>query len=202
MERLADAIFYGKEAYEESYKITANAVEQFTFALGPRHPAILNLQHRLAWSLSEMGKLSESERVFRALISLQGTEGSRFIRSSEWKWPFGLGYVLKRTGNVVEATSWLERAFFARHVAYGALKTVTSGLCWELGDCYESQWRFDDALKLYCQLMYNVIQSGEGSMETMERLKWKISCIEEKIQQSASCLPPSRKNAVRSLGDG
>ncbi|CZR64706.1 uncharacterized protein PAC_14605 [Phialocephala subalpina] len=48
MERLADAIFYGKEAYEESYNITANAVEQFTVAFGPSHPAILNLQHRLA----------------------------------------------------------------------------------------------------------------------------------------------------------
>jgi len=65
--------------------------------------------------------------------------------------------VLKRMGNIVEAISWLERAFLARHVVYGVLKTMISGIYWELGDYYESQRRFDDALKLYCQLIYNVL---------------------------------------------
>jgi tetratricopeptide (TPR) repeat protein len=180
--RLADA-----KPAEEAYDMITNAIERFRGTLGLRHRTIFLFQIDLAWTMLELGKLHEGEKLYRALISF-----STECRDGQWSSSNlsdlyqGLAKALMRTGRVEEAIPWHQKALEGQLTCYGANDALTQATCWSLGWCYEDQGRYDDALKLYHQMIDKIRQSSEDLDGANAEFESEILRIQERMEQSAS----------------
>jgi tetratricopeptide (TPR) repeat protein len=188
-EIMSDAIYlltYTKPA-EEAYNMITNAIERFRGTLGPRHPNIFHLQMHLAWNMLKLGMLHEGEKLYRALISLSAES-----RDGEWSCSDlsylhkGLAKALRTTGRVEEAIYWYQKALEEQLTCYGANDVLTRGTCRGLAWCYQDQGRYDDALKLYHQMIDKVRQSGEDPDGANAEFESEILRIQERMEQSTS----------------
>jgi tetratricopeptide (TPR) repeat protein len=176
----------GKPA-EEAYDMITNAIGRFRDTLGPRYPTIFLLQMDLAWNMLKLGMLHEGEKLYRALISFSAES-----RDGEWSCLelsnlyHGLAKALMRTGRVEEAIHWYQKALEERLTCYGANDVLTRHTCRSLAWCYQDQGRYDDALKLYHQMIDKIRQSGEDPDGAYAEFESEILRIQERMEQSTS----------------
>lgn len=201
MEDLAYALCVGKGYEGEPLRIATLAAERFTPSLGTEHPMILMVQDQRAWIMARMGNLIESEKLFRVLVSLYSREG-RSINKALDVWG-GLAYVLWMTGQKDEAIAWYKKVFEFRLSRYGASHPDTADSYCSLGDIYEECGRYDEALKLYHEMIDKIRESGEDPHGTINELETRISDIKEQMEQSTN--PPSTEDDSsdwKSVSDG
>ena len=153
MSTLADTLYRSSE-YVESCSIAKNAMERFSNSLGLDHPDVVEVRCDLAWSMLKVGKLAESEEIFRDLDLRPSLYEREFMLNLNiWT---GLATVLEEQGNVDDAITWHEKVFQASLASYGPCNSETVDACGRLGLCYAKQSRYSDALKLYRDMISNI----------------------------------------------
>jgi tetratricopeptide (TPR) repeat protein len=131
--------------------------------------------------------LHEGEKLFRALISFSAES-----RDGEWNYLElstlydGLALALMGTGRVEEAIHWYQKALEGWLICYGANDALAQEACWSLAWCYQDQGRYDDALKLYHQMIDKIRQSGEDPDGANAEFEVEILRIQERMEQSTS----------------
>ncbi|KAF4627744.1 hypothetical protein G7Y89_g10410 [Cudoniella acicularis] len=175
-----------KGAAEESYHIATKAVAQFGPVLGRKHRNIINLENHRGWSLLSIGKLVESERLFRDQVDLYSIGGETHLEEDLAKAWYGLASVLSEMGNIKEASGWYEK-YFQRVSTRGAAHHVTIANCYKLADWYEVQGRLDDALRIYHQTIDNIRGTGEDPNGSLAGLESAVRRTEEQVERRTSC---------------
>jgi len=174
-------------AYIESHEVATEAVRLFKHSLGAEHEYICHVECTLACSAYKLGRLEESENLFRALASFyvasaESSDNATFPHggalSNLWA---GLGNVLLEMGNVEEATGWFEKSFGLRLVNFGVTHAATKGLCDQIAYCYEFQGRYDDARKLYIRMFEQLRSLGNDPDGFLEELESEIARFEEEM---------------------
>jgi tetratricopeptide (TPR) repeat protein len=153
--------FYYQGLYKESEDIARRAVERFEVSLSPEHPSILNTHVHIARSIAARGKYLESEDIYRTVWKQQ----SKLLGESHPQALFtawGLAISLENMERLEEATIWYEKSFWGDLGVYGPDGNDTIRSCYWLGRSYEMQGRYDDAMKLYRQLVER-IQAVKGN---------------------------------------
>lgn len=116
--------------------------------MGSDSPQLLDLYGRLAWSVLYRGGFEESEVLFRTTIKrhskVQGERHRDALSSAE-----GLAITLEQLGNIDEAACWYEKVYFGNLERFPPESVQTLSACYGLGQFYQSQSRYDDALNLY-----------------------------------------------------
>jgi pentatricopeptide repeat protein len=184
-----DAIYHltGVKPAEEAYNISSNAIERFKDTLGLEHRDIFHLRMDLASNMLQLGKLHEGEKLYRALISFSDESQDGEMSCSDLSHLYdGLATVLKRTGRVEEAIHWYQKALEGLLTCYGANDILTRDNCWILASCYQDQGRYDDALKLYHQMIDKIRQSGEDPDGANAEFEFEILRIQERMEQNTS----------------
>lgn len=102
----------------------------------------------------------------------------------------GLASVLEKSGKAEEAVIWYKKELQKDFNTYGANKRYTQNACFELGSCYEGLGRYDEALKLYQQMIDKIRQVGKDQYGELARFELEISSIQEWLEQGIS--GPSR----------
>jgi tetratricopeptide (TPR) repeat protein len=162
-------------ASEESYNLATKAVERLRPVLGKTQKRILDLEEERAWSMIGIGKLMESEALFRDILSRR-VEAHQIAISNTYG---GLGHVLSQMGRFEEAAGWLEKSFQSRVKIYEADHRVLVETCRQLSECYEFQFRFDDALRLYQQVISKIRELDREPNETIAELESETQHIQE-----------------------
>lgn len=168
---------------KEAYGMQENAIEKFGNTLGSQHWMIVDLQKSLAWNMMEMGRLEESEKLYRTLVSERERQRGDYPNFDLYR---GLAEVLKELGNFEEATIYSEKILDLRLRTYGVDHQATLRECFRLGDCYEELNRFNDSLRLYQQMIDRIRQRGGNSDHVIADLEFKISRIHQLMEQSTS----------------
>jgi tetratricopeptide (TPR) repeat protein len=151
----------GRGSYEESYSMATNLLERFSLPLGDQHPAIWKARERLAWSMSAIGRLPESAKLFRTVISHREQRALEFDHSDANSWS-GLANVLVDMGEIEEATMWYEKAFETRMAFYGSSNKITVFTAYRLGYCYYKQCKYDEAVDFYGKMVHMLHESDNG----------------------------------------
>jgi tetratricopeptide (TPR) repeat protein len=149
-------------AYEESYHMATKLLDTFSLPLGDQHPTIWKARDRLAWSMNYVGKLSESIKLFRAVISHQEERYGEIDPSHINSW-CGLADALLYSGEVEEACKLYERAFEVRMEFKGANNTITVQTAYRLGFCYCTQNKYVEALNIYGKMINLLREIGNGT---------------------------------------
>ena len=150
-----------QELYKESEDIARHAVERFEMSLGPEHPIILKTHVQLARSIAAQGQYQESEDMLRTVLKQQSIilgESHPYTLSTTW----GLAMLFEEMDYLEEATILYEKSFWGDLDLYEPDGRNTISSCDYLGWCYEKQGRYDDAMKLYRQLVER-IQAVKGN---------------------------------------
>jgi tetratricopeptide (TPR) repeat protein len=72
----------------------------------------------------------------------------------------GLAWVLRKMDRFGEAITWSEKAFERSRDMYGPEHEWTLRACEDLGECYEKEGRYADALELYQQTVEKLRAGG------------------------------------------
>lgn len=190
MDDLAYTLCVGKGYDGESLRIATLVVEKFTPSLGTEHPEILRVRGQRAWIMAHMGKLLESEKLFRVVISAYSREG-RSTRYALDAWR-GLAYVLSKMGQKNEAIAWNKKIIESQLSHLGASHPDMRDDCNHLGDIYEEHGHYDEALKLYHEMIDKIRESGEDPNGAITEFETRISDVKEQMEQSTS--PPSTED--------
>jgi tetratricopeptide (TPR) repeat protein len=164
--------------YDESYSLLYDAVQKSKASLGPDHLGTLNLQNNLAWALYQQRRLKESEEIFREVWSLQ----CKLFREStpaSLEIVRGLAAVLTEMDRFGDAIEWSEKVFGRSLDAYGPEHEWTLDACDRLGECYEKERRYVDALELYQQMVEKLRSSGSMEHPAVARFESYIEYIYE-----------------------
>jgi tetratricopeptide (TPR) repeat protein len=190
MEDLARAL-YRRNAYGgESLRIATLAMERFTPSLGIEHPEILRVRGQRAWIMAYMGKLIESEKLFRVVVSVYSREGRSTSEALDaWH---GLAHVLLKMGQKDEAIAWNKKIFEFQLSRSGASHPDMRGDCNHLGDIYEERGRYGEALKLYHKMIDKIRESGEDPNGAITEFETRISDVKEQMEHSTN--PPSTED--------
>jgi pentatricopeptide repeat protein len=173
-------------AYEESYKVATSARERFRTILESQHIYLISLEEQVARSLLEVGRLAESEKLVRNLVSLYasrnlGTHNSDV--SNAW---CGLGNVLAQMGQRDEATGWYEKFLQMRIHSDMGVDTAFITTGYNLVYCYQEQGRLEDALNVYHQMMNKFAKSQDiFTMAWKSHIASELMWIEAEMGQSS-----------------
>jgi tetratricopeptide (TPR) repeat protein len=167
-----------QKSYDESHRVLYDAVQRSKISLGPEHLETLALQNRFAWTLYWQRRLKESEEIFREVWSLQCKllGESTYISISTIQ---GLAWVLKEMDRFGEAIEWSKKIFERSLDAYGPENEWTLEDCDHLGECYEKEGRYVDALELYQQMVEKLRSSGSIEHPAVARFESYIEDIHE-----------------------
>jgi tetratricopeptide (TPR) repeat protein len=150
---------FGLGLHEECQYMATQLVERFSPPLGDQHPTIWKAQELLAWSMNKIGRLPESIKLFRAVISHQ-TESAEAIDEVHVNLWSGLADALINTGEIEEATTWNERAFETRVELCGGSHKSTVTTAYSLGYCYYTICKYEEALNLYTKMVQILHECG------------------------------------------
>jgi tetratricopeptide (TPR) repeat protein len=181
-----------KGAHEESHNIATKTIDAFAPVLGATNQELLEVKYLLAWNVYKLGRLQESEEQFRALASLYPAYD--FFKSDETVFPrntllnvwSGLADVLWDMGKGNEAASWLEKSFRGALSIGRANSRTTEDTCRRLGSCYEINGRYNDALKLYNQMIDEIRKLGNDHAGAIPQYESEISRIQDCMRGSTS----------------
>ena len=170
----------------ESYRTATKAVEKYIMSLGSKHMEFIKLKETLAWSTFFMGKVTESEELFREVLPLLSNGeieiSGRILGSAR----LGLAHVLWAMDRIEEAADLYGKSFQTElsYLPANYSKVVTT--CYHLGACYKKLGRYDDALKLYHRFIDKIRQSDQDLKGEIKELKLEILRIEQLREQSTS----------------
>ncbi|PMD41145.1 TPR-like protein [Hyaloscypha variabilis F] len=176
--------------YEDSYNVATKALEQYSPLLGRNHRFILDLGERRAWSMLSLGKLTESEALFRDLLSRRDGASCAALANMHC----GLGTVLTKMNRFEEATGWLEKSFRHRIEIYGPNNDTLRATYLDLSDRYEAQGRFHEALKVCQQMIDKGREVGGDNNEVVAELEAEFAWIEEKINEKSDLFSGSSED--------
>jgi Tetratricopeptide repeat len=162
--QLVASNLHDRGAYEESYHLVTKLVEIFSLPLGDQHPTIWRAREKLAWSLRAIGRLPESIKLFRAVISHEAKRAGEIDGSQVNPW-CGLARALVNTGEIEEATMWNERAFETKIELYGGSHKSTVTTAYSLGYCYYTICKYEEALNLYTKMVQILHECGNWGKE-------------------------------------
>lgn len=177
--RFIAGVIFGLGLHEESQYMTTQLVERFSPPLGDQHPTIWKAQELLAWSMSSVGRLPESIKLFRAVISHQTEKAEAIDQVNVNLWS-GLANALVDTGEIEEATTWNERAFETRIELYGGSHKSTVTTAYSLGYCYYTICKYEEALNLYTKMVQILYECGNWGKEICD-FEAYIGHIQSKI---------------------
>ena len=161
---IAACNLYDRGAYEESYHLVTKLVERFSLPLGDQHSTIWRAREELAWNMTALGRLPESIKLFRTVISYQAERAGEIDESQVNPW-CGLADALIATGEIEEATTWNERAFEARLELYGGSHKSTVSTAYSLGYCYYTMGKYEKALNLCTKMVPILHECGNWGKE-------------------------------------
>jgi tetratricopeptide (TPR) repeat protein len=168
-------------AHEESYNFATKALERFRPLLGPKHRSILSFEEMRARSMLEIGKLVESESVFRRLLSLYSNgeiEPNRRTMENLWA---GMANALSEMGSIEEATTLYEKCFQAKLSVNQPCRPTSMTICFRLANCYEGQGRPGDALRVYHQMLNKLIGSSQSRINQITLIESQICRIDHRL---------------------
>jgi tetratricopeptide (TPR) repeat protein len=177
--KLAASDLHNRGAYEESYHLVTKLVERFSLPLGDQHPTIWRARGELAWNMRALGRLPESIKLFRTVISYQAESAGEINESQVDPW-CGLANALVDTGEIEEATMWNERAFETRIELYGGSHHTTVATAYSLGYCYYTISKYEEALNLYTKMVQILHECGNWGKEICD-FEAYIGHIQSKI---------------------
>jgi hypothetical protein len=183
MRRLS-ADCWEQNEFEEGYNLAHTALERYNTSLGSEHPVILETQLELAWNLSELGRMAESEQIFRAVVALQSKSACEAHPLGLSGGYSGLARFLMMMGQFEEAVCFYETIFQARLEAYGAGSPQTISTCYFLGNCYENLQRYQDAWQVYRQAVDRIRSAGKVAHPSILELEAKMEQVESFIVES------------------
>jgi tetratricopeptide (TPR) repeat protein len=187
MTSLSDARWYNRD-FDAGRLLANDALERFSATLGPDHPSVLSAQTALGMNLGEIGKLEESEAIFREVISVRSTSGrTRSLALSVCT--SALARVLLKRGCYGEATNLYEDINKARLAAYGPEHSYSMSSCYRLGACYERQERYQDALDLYHHMLDSIRNRGKHGSQKIKNLEGEIAWLEYWIGENMGSYP-------------
>jgi hypothetical protein len=105
--------------HEDGCKLASTALESFGLILGPEHLGTLQAKGALARNMSKAGNFSESERMFREVVTAETNFGSEIKSLGLPNTPVSLAEVLVMQGCYEEATEWYQAIFEAELDVYG-----------------------------------------------------------------------------------
>jgi tetratricopeptide (TPR) repeat protein len=126
-----------------------------------------------------LGRLPESIKLFRAVISYQAERAREIDESQVNPW-CGLADALIDVGEIEEATTWNERAFEARIELYGGSHKSTVATAYNLGYCYCTISKYEEALNLYTKMVQILHECGNWGQEICD-FEAYIGHIQSKI---------------------
>jgi tetratricopeptide (TPR) repeat protein len=176
------SVLHDRGASEESYHLVTKLVERFSLPLGDQHPTIWKARENLAWSMRAIGRLPESIKLFRAVISYQAERAGEINESQVIPW-CGLANALIDTGEIEEATTWNERAFETKIELYGGSHESTVNTAYNLGHCYYTISKYEEALHLYTKMVQILHECGNWGKEICD-FEAYIRHIQSKIRIS------------------
>jgi tetratricopeptide (TPR) repeat protein len=176
--------FRRQKFYDESYSVLYDAVQKSKTSLGPEHLRTLDLQNNLAFTLYAQGKLEEGEEIFREVWSLHCKLFGESAFSSLYTVK-GLALVLKKMDRIGEAIAWSENLFGRSLDLYGPEHEWALDACEDLGECYEKEGRYADALELYQQMVEKLRSSGNIGHPA-------VAYFESSIENIYEVMPPER----------
>jgi tetratricopeptide (TPR) repeat protein len=134
--------------HQESEALYRISVEFSEKSFGEDHPETLRCNFRLARELRQKGLFRESERLLERIARKQ------IERSGEYH-PYtidtirALGDLLLETHEYEKAEPWAEKTLRGCRKLYSLDYARILAACDKLGECYEQQRRYQDALNLY-----------------------------------------------------
>jgi tetratricopeptide (TPR) repeat protein len=164
--------------YDKSYSVLYDAVQKSKISLGPEDLYTLDLQNSLAWTLYVQKRLKESEEIFREVWSLQ----CKLFRESTFTSEVtirGLAAVLIEMDRFGDAIEWSEKLFGRSLDAYGPEHEWTLEACEDLGECYEKEGRYVEALELYQNMAEKLRSSGSIEHPAVARFESYIEDVSE-----------------------
>ena len=170
----------------ESYRTATEGVERYIVSLGSKHIEFIKLKKVLAWSTFFLGKVTESEELFREVLSLLSNGeieiSGRILGSAR----LGLAHVLWKMDRIEEAADLYEKSFQTKLFYFPANHSTVVTTCYRLGACYKKLGRHDDALKLYHRFIDKIRESDQDLKGEIKELESKILRIEQLKEQSTS----------------
>jgi tetratricopeptide (TPR) repeat protein len=157
--------FWARDMHEEGCELAKEALDKFCPLLGDKHSDILETKVALARNMSKGGHFSESETLFREVVSVESdikgsTNGHGLSNSS-----YGLAKVLMMRGCYNEALNWYLAVVQARAATYGWDHRYTLRVCYDLGDCYHACNLHEDGIHLYRDVVSKLWMAGsEGNL--------------------------------------
>jgi tetratricopeptide (TPR) repeat protein len=170
----------------ESYRTATKAVEKYIVSLGSKHMEVIKLRRTLAWSTLFLGKVTESEELFREVLSLLSNGEIEISGRSLGSARLGLAHVLWKMDRIEEAADLYEKSFQTNLFYFPANHSTVVTTCYFLGACYEKLGRHDDALKLYHRFIDKIRESDQDLKGEIKELKSEILRIEQLKEQSTS----------------
>jgi tetratricopeptide (TPR) repeat protein len=126
-----------------------------------------------------IGRLPESVKLFRAVISYQAERAGEINDSQVIPW-CGLANALIDTGEIEEATTWNESAFETKIELHGGSHESTVTTAYSLGYCYYTICKYEEALNLYTKMVQILHECGNWGKEICD-FEAYIGHIQSKI---------------------
>jgi tetratricopeptide (TPR) repeat protein len=162
-------ILYRQRQYSEAEDICRPQLERLQASLGGEHPVVIKIRQVLANCLAHRGRFIESEAILQTLLA-QSSGPIECYRDMLYV-AEDLGDILKGNGRFLEATTLTERAYQGLLRLFGPEFPGTVDACFSLGDCYEIQGKFKDALKLYQEQMEGSERLQVTTFQLLSRYK-------------------------------
>jgi tetratricopeptide (TPR) repeat protein len=128
------AAFWAQDTHVEGCQMAKTALDKFLPSLGNEHPDILATKVALARNMTKAGKLSESEQLFREIVSVEASFTGSTKPVGLANSCYGLARVLMMRGFLDEAIELYREVFHARAWSYGWDHRYTLRVCYDLGD--------------------------------------------------------------------
>jgi tetratricopeptide (TPR) repeat protein len=149
---------------------------------------VLSAEEIRAWSLFNRGKVPESEKVFRALVSSYSITAVEQSTKEFANLSCGLAIALSEMGRKEEATVWFEKSWQVRISSFGANHFASIATCFGLANCYEAQGRFEDVLKTYRQMIDKIRDAHEDPNERIAELELEANRIEDLLARDLTAV--------------
>jgi tetratricopeptide (TPR) repeat protein len=185
------AAFWAQDTHVEGCQMAKTALDKFLPSLGNEHPDILATKVALARNMTKAGKLSESEQLFREIVSVEASFTGSTKPVGLANSCYGLARVLMMRGFLDEAIELYREVFHARAWSYGWDHRYTLRVCYDLGDCYRKHGQYDDAIAFYQDVVGRLWKIGSDGNSYHPDIDDLESCIleleKQRVKNRVSC---------------